>query len=73
MLFKKYPELKEHCAHCKTYARLTRSGELIEKWQKINGVWKDVTNLEKAKLRVAALQKELDKMNKQDENHAVFF
>ncbi len=71
MLFKKYPELKEHHAHCNTYTRLTRTGELIEKWQKDeNGNWKDVTAIEKAKLQVAALQKELEKL---DGNHAVFF
>lgn len=72
MLFKKYPELKQHAAHCKSYTKLTRSGALIEKWELVDGTWHNVTELERAKARLAALQAELDAMD-EPENKAVFF
>ena len=70
MLLQKYPELKQHVKHMKTYKRLTPAGELIEQWELIDGQWKETTEIVKARERIAALRLELAKMSPQNDAEA---
>ena len=65
---KKHPDCKDEYNkdgtlkfHCKKYTQLDEKGNIIEQWQEINGVMKDVTEIRQLELEIEALKKEIKK------------
>lgn len=52
----------------KRYTIYDEKANLIECWDKIDDHWYDTTEVEQAKRQVAALQEELDKLDKEDDD-----